>query len=84
MGKGTIVPMPGDAPKIGDMYKHYKGDLYKVTGIALNSSSDEDEWLVVYEPSYENAAAPLFVRPLAEWSSMVEWEGQTVPRFIKQ
>ena len=76
--------MPENAPDIGDVYRHYKGDLYKVVGMALNSSSEDDEWLVVYEPGYENAAAPLFARPLSEWGNMVEWEGSQVARFAKQ
>ena len=73
--------LPADAPMAGEVYKHYKGDLYKIMGVALDST---DQWAVVYEPSYENAAASLFVRPLSEWSSMVEWEGSQVARFAKQ
>lgn len=83
MGKGVMVPIPVHAPKAGEVYKHYKGDLYKVVGMALDSSSDDDEWLVVYEPMYEMAAAPMFARPLKQWLEQVEWEGQKVARFSK-
>lgn len=72
--------MPADAPKAGEQYRHYKGDMYKVVGIALDSS---DQWVVVYEPMYENAAAPMFTRPLSEWHQPVEWEGQRVARFSR-
>src|SRR3989344_3189815 len=62
------------------MKRHYKGNSYKVFEIALNS---DDEWVVVYEPLYENAVAKLFTRPVAEWCEVVEWQGQKVERFVK-
>jgi hypothetical protein len=85
MGKGTVIPMPADAPKAGEVHKHYKGDLYKIIGLALNSDNNapEEQWLVVYEPMYEHAAAPLFARPLSHWYETVEWEGKSVARFSK-
>ena len=73
--------VPHDAPKAGEAYRHYKGDLYKVVDIALHSS--DDEWMVVYAPMYENPAAKLFTRPLDEWREMVGWEGRRVQRFVK-
>ncbi len=76
-----MPPLPSDAPQAGEVYKHYKGDLYKVVGLAIHSN---DEWVVVYEPMYENAAAKLFTRLLAEWLQEVEWEGTTAARFVKQ
>jgi hypothetical protein len=42
--KGNIVPLPINAPKIGDVYRHYKGDHYQVVERALHSN--EDEWMV--------------------------------------
>ncbi len=82
MSKGNIIPLPADAPKAGEVYWHYKqGDLYKVYALAL--SSNDDEWMVVYAPMYDNPAAPLFTRPLKEWREVVEWEGQKVQRFTK-
>lgn len=83
MKGNPVPPLPADAPKAGEVYKHYKkGDQYRVIDVALHSN--DEEWMVVYEPMYENAAAPLFTRPLREWSEMVEWEGQRVQRFTKQ
>jgi hypothetical protein len=76
---GEIISLPVDAPKVGDTYKHYKGDNYKVTAVALHS--DEHVWMVVYEPMYENPAAPLFVKTLDGWNEEVEWEGSVVERF---
>lgn len=77
--KGTIVPLPGDAPQIGEVYRHYKGDSYRVQLLALHSN--DDEWMVVYEPLYKNPDASYFTRPLREWREAVEWEGKTVTRF---
>ena len=76
-----VEPLPHDAPKEGEVYRHYKGNSYKVVGIALHSNTDE--FMVVYEPLYENPAAPLFTRPLKEWREVVEWEGKQVERFVK-
>ncbi|MDB5225078.1 MAG: hypothetical protein JWL87_30 [Candidatus Adlerbacteria bacterium] len=72
--------LPADAPEAGEVYKHYKGDLYKIIGVALDST---DQWAVVYEPMYDNAAAPLFTRPLAEWSESLQWEDSQMQRFSK-
>lgn len=83
MSKGDPVPPPpDDAPKPGEVFKHYKGDSYRVVSLALHSN--DDEWMVVYEPLYENPAAPLFTRPLREWGETVERDGEKMPRFAKQ
>jgi hypothetical protein len=67
--KGNIVPLPGDAPKIGETYKHYKGDHYEVVALALHSN--DEEWMVVYKPLYKSPDADLFTRPLREWRQKV-------------
>lgn len=79
--KGNVVPLPADAPKVGEVYQHYKGDQYRVKLLALHSN--DDEWMVVYEPLYENPDAPLFTRPLREWRESVNWEGKQMERFTK-
>lgn len=76
-----VAALPEDAPKIGEEYRHYKDDTYRVKLLALHSN--DDEWMVVYEPLYENPVASVFTRPLREWAEMVEWEGKTVKRFTK-
>ena len=83
MTRGVPVPpLPADAPQKGEKYRHYKGDLYRV--ILLAEHSNDDEWMVVYEPMYENPDAPYFTRPLREWGEMVEWEGKMMRRFTKE
>ncbi|MFA9262555.1 MAG: DUF1653 domain-containing protein [Undibacterium sp.] len=79
--KGTVIPLSADAPKEGETYQHYKGDRYRVKTLALHSN--DDEWMVVYEPLYEHPDAPLFTRPLREWRERVEWDGKNVERFTK-
>lgn len=81
MTKESAPPMPTDAPTAGEVYKHYKGDLYGVVGLALHSTN---EWIVVYKGLYEGAAAELFSRPLSEWHEIVEWEGSRLSRFVKE
>lgn len=77
--KGTVTPLPADAPVVGEVYQHYKGDKYRVKLLVLHSN--DDVWMVVYEPLYEHPDAPFFTRPLSEWRESVLWEEQTVERF---
>ena len=77
--KGVKKEMPTDAPKPGEKFRHYKGDHYEVVLLALHSN--DEEWMVVYKPLYENPDAPYFTRPLHEWFERVEWEGAFTKRF---
>lgn len=45
---------------IGGLYKHYKGNLYKVLTVARHSETLE--WMVVYEAQYGEHT--VWVRPL--------------------
>ncbi len=60
-------------------YRHYKGGLYKVLGVAKHSETLED--LVVYETLYDNPRSKLWVRPLKMFVEKVEVNGRMVPRF---
>jgi hypothetical protein len=66
-------------PPTGARYRHYKGGLYEVTGVARHSETGE--MLVVYRPQYGERA--LWVRPLAMFMETVEIDGQTIPRFTR-
>ena len=58
-------------------YKHYKGKMYEVVGIAKHSETLEA--LVVYRALYgENE---LWARPLKMFLEEVEVDGKKVPRF---
>ena len=58
-------------------YKHYKGNLYEVIGIAHHSETLED--MVVYRALYNDF--DLWVRPLAMFLENVEINGVIMPRF---
>ncbi|MBP6381455.1 MAG: DUF1653 domain-containing protein [Pseudomonadales bacterium] len=58
-------------------YRHYKGELYDVIGVATHSETGER--LVVYRPQYGERA--LWVRPLAMFTQIVEVDGVGRPRF---
>ena len=77
--QGEAVPLPERVPAIGAEFKHYKGETYRVTLLALHAN--DHEWMVVYEPLYEKPEAPFFTRPLGEWFEAVSWEGKEVSRF---
>ena len=58
-------------------YRHYKGSLYDVIGVARHSETEEP--LVVYRALY--GAHGLWVRPLDMFLSEVELDGQSMRRF---
>lgn len=62
---------------IPGVYRHYKGPLYDVIGVARHSETEE--LLVVYRPQYGERA--LWVRPLSMFTEQVIVDGRSVPRF---
>lgn len=62
--------------KLG-IYKHYKGNEYKVLGVA--SHSETLEKMVVYQALYGTYG--IWVRPINMWNEFVEVNGQQVKRF---
>ena len=62
-------------------YRHYKGKMYRVLGVALHSETQEE--LVVYQAQYDSefGTRALWVRPKAMFLEEVEIEGKKVPRF---
>jgi hypothetical protein len=63
-------------------YRHYKGRLYEVVGVARHSETLEE--LVVYRQLYDSERFPsgtLWVRPRAMFLEEVEVDGRRVPRF---
>lgn len=59
------------------IYRHYKGALYEVNGIARHSETEEE--MVVYRALYGDYG--LWVRPAAMFTETVEINGETIPRF---
>jgi hypothetical protein len=70
---GSIPPLPPGR------YRHFKGGLYEVIGVARHSETHE--LLVVYRPLYNESG--LWVRPLAMFTESVTVDGRSVPRFAR-
>ncbi|MBO5220288.1 MAG: DUF1653 domain-containing protein [Clostridia bacterium] len=62
---------------IGGKYRHYKGNLYEVVGVARHSETLEE--MVVYRALYGEGG--LWVRPMGMFLENVTVDGKTVPRF---
>lgn len=67
----------------GTLWRHYKGDIYKVQRLVVTESSKEI--LVCYNritPSNERGMMPIpWVRPLKEWEECIEYENKQYNRF---
>lgn len=59
------------------LYRHYKGKVYQVVGVAHHSETEEE--FVVYRALY--GRFDLWVRPLKMFTEQVERNGKMVPRF---
>ena len=75
----TDLPTLPTEPKPG-MYRHYKGNNYRVLGLARHSETLEP--LVVYQALYGERGT--WVRPAAMFLEMVDVNGLAVPRFVRQ
>lgn len=62
-------------------YQHYKGGLYDVLGVGINTETLE--YLVIYKPIHELSSTTFWVRPYEMFIESVEVEGKQVPRFQK-
>jgi len=70
-----LPPLPAE-PRAG-RYLHYKGQEYRVLGLARHSETLEP--LVVYQALYGEGG--LWVRPAAMFNETVLVNGRPVPRF---
>ena len=64
--------------QIGKVYRHFKGNEYRVIGIAKHSETLEE--MVVYQALYGEQA--VWVRPVSMWSAYVKREEYEGPRFV--
>ncbi|MEI6105731.1 MAG: DUF1653 domain-containing protein [Opitutae bacterium] len=72
-----LPPLPTE-PKPG-LYRHYKGNDYRVIGFARHSETLEP--LVVYQALYGEGGT--WVRPAAMFVEVVEIGDKRVPRFAR-
>ena len=74
MSAGTALP---DLPQLPlGRYRHYKGGLYEVIGVARHSETVEP--LVLYRPLYNDSG--WWVRPFDMFVGTVTVDGRTTPR----
>lgn len=66
--------------KLG-LYKHYKGNMYEVIGIAKHSETLEE--MVVYKATYQEVPYNIWVRPKAMFLEKIEINGNLIERFSK-
>lgn len=76
------LALPAHATKLGKLmrlgiYKHYKGNLYLVMGVAGHTETNEE--MVVYQSLYGDYG--LWVRPRTMFEETVEVNGKITPRF---
>lgn len=71
-----LPPLPEVRP---GQYRHYKGNDYRVVGVARHTETEEP--VVVYQALYSERG--LWVRPAAMFLETVECEGRRVPRFAR-
>ncbi len=62
---------------VGGRYRHYKGNYYTVTQLAILEATNEP--VVIYRADYD--ARISFVRPVTSWLEKVDIEGVAVTRF---
>lgn len=65
------------------IYRHYKGNLYRVIGVGTHS--DTSEKTVIYQGLYDDPELghyPLFSRSYKVFIEAVEWEGKIMQRFL--
>ena len=61
------------------LWKHFKGNLYRVMYVALHSESGEE--MVIYQALYGQRG--MWVRPASMWLEHVERDGYSGPRFVR-
>lgn len=64
---------------MADYYRHFKGGMYKLLGIAKDSETLEK--MVVYQALY--GEGDLWVRPYEMFFGTVERDGRVIQRFTK-
>ena len=64
--------------EIGKIYKHYKGNIYKIIGFALHSETLEK--MIIYSSIDDNKT---WVRPYSMWNDVIDDKGMLRFTLIK-
>ncbi len=67
---------------VGATYRHYKYPKRKYKVLMLAIQEDSQKVCVVYQ-DVARTDAPPFVRNLDSWLESVEWDGETISRFMR-
>lgn len=62
--------MDREAPKPGEIYRHFKGNLYRI--LAVGTHTETQKSLVVYHDV--NDENKVWIRPLDNFLEIVNWE----------
>ncbi|MBE5738391.1 MAG: DUF1653 domain-containing protein [Clostridiales bacterium] len=54
--------------EIGALYRHFKGNTYRVIAVAKHTENMED--MIVYSPENDNSL--VWVRPMSMWNEIVD------------
>jgi hypothetical protein len=65
-------------PKVGQIWRHYKGGVYRIIALAKNSETDD-----IYDTiGYEDMTAPkTWTQSHSRFTEPIEWEGEKISRF---
>ena len=79
-GDRTMVE---EAITIGGLYRHFKGGLYRVHHLAVDTrrAQGREETVVVYECLPDRG---FFVRPLSMFLETIERDGERFRRFVEE
>jgi hypothetical protein len=77
----SVEDRPAEADHVTPgRYRHYKGGIYEVLGLAQHTETDE--WFVLYRAEPPSPYPPtLRLRPLTMFREDVERDGRRIPRF---
>lgn len=63
--------------EINGIYRHYKGNFYKVLAVGKHTETNED--MVVYQALY--GGNQIWCRPKSMWNEVIEINGSKLKRF---
>jgi hypothetical protein len=68
-------------PEPGDLYRHYKGTIYKIITVANLVTDDRTNppEMIVYQDT--SAPEKIWVRDFTVWNGDIEVDGKTIKRF---
>lgn len=66
--------------EVGSQWRHYKGNIYTVLGVAVHTEDEVD--LVLYHRT-DCKQPKVWARPATDWYALVNDDGEIKERFIE-